>query len=115
MDEGRNRVGVLLLEQGIDGIHWRLAPDNGASQHTAADCETLRQGQDWGGIVFYAHPCIHGFPWSVPDSVANRHVLRAIKKQPFRRFKASRSALASTVQKLRLTANDSAWQAAALS
>ena len=114
-DEGRNRVGVLLLEQGIDGIHWRLAPDNGESQHTAADCETLRQGQDWGGILFYAHPCIHGFPWSVPDSVANRHVLRAIKKQPFRRFKGSRYALASTVQKLRLTANDSAWQAAALS
>merc|ERR1712137_1316004 len=46
-----------------------------------ADCKQLRRAQDAGGIVFQAHPRLHGLPWSVPDSVANRHVLLAITKQ----------------------------------
>jgi len=53
-------------------------------------------------------------PWSVPDSVANRHVLLAIKKQAFQRCKGSEYSLRPTLQGLRVAAQESAWQYAAL-
>ena len=60
----------------------------------------LRKDQSAGGIVFYANPLIHGFPWSVPDTIANKHVLLSLKKQPFRRYKGSDGALVQTVKRL---------------
>jgi len=53
-------------------------------------------------------------PWSVPDSVANRHVLLAIKKQAFRWCKGLGYSLRPTLQGLRVAAQESAWQYAAL-
>ena len=89
-------------------------PANTADRYTVADCQQLRRAQDAGGIVFQAHPLLHGLSWTVPDSVANRHVLLAIKKQAFRRCKGSGYSLRPTLQGLRVAAQESAWQYAAL-
>ena len=62
----------------------------------------------------YASPVIHGFPWCVPDTIANKHVLLALKKQAFRRYKGSEGALTSALQALQDSARNSEWQAAAL-
>merc|ERR1712137_77420 len=106
--------GVIELEQQSNGIHWTLAATNTEDRYTEADCQQLRRAQDAGGIVFQAHPLLHGLPWSVPDSVANRHVLLAIKKQAFQRCKGSEYSLRPTLQGLRVAAQESAWQYAAL-
>ena len=68
---------TIQLEQEQDGIHWCIAANNVEDQRTAADCLTLRRREAAQGIVFYAHPQVHGLPWSVPDSIANKHVQRA--------------------------------------
>ena len=74
----------------------------------------LGKDQSAGSIVFYANPLIRGFLWSVPDTIASKHVLLALKKQPFRRYKGSDGALVRTVERLRNAAEGSAWQTAAL-
>ncbi|CAI5719346.1 unnamed protein product [Peronospora destructor] len=96
------------MEQDSDGIHWSIAANNIEDQRTAADCQKLRKVQVARGIVFYANPLIHGFPWSVPDTIANKHVLLALKKQPFRRYKGSDSALTRTLETLQDLAEGSA-------
>ena len=106
---------VIQLEQEQDGIHWCIAADNVEDQRTATDCQTLRRRVHTQGIVFYAHPHIHGLPWSVPDSVANTHVQRALKTQPYRLVKGSEFALTLPVSRLEEAARTSAWQAGALS
>ena len=104
----------ILLKQGSNGIPWRLATTNETIQQIAEDCATIRRSHTSGGIVFLAHSLLHGFPWSVMDSIANTHVLSAIKKQPFRWYKAADSGLYTTIERIRHAAQASAWQAAAL-
>ena len=74
---------VILLEQESDGLHWVVAGDNIENRQTATDCQTLLQSAEARGIVFHTRPFLHGLPWSVPDSIANKHVLMALKQQPF--------------------------------
>ena len=50
----------------------------------------------------------------MPDTIANKHVLLALKKQPFRRYKGSDSALTRTLETLTDSAEGRAWQTAAL-
>ena len=48
-----------------------IAANNMEDQQTAVDSHRLRNYQNAGGIVTYANPLIRGFPWSVPDTIAN--------------------------------------------
>uniref|UniRef100_A0AAV1TSU2 Uncharacterized protein n=1 Tax=Peronospora matthiolae TaxID=2874970 RepID=A0AAV1TSU2_9STRA len=89
--------------------------NNIEDRQTATDCQALRQSAAARGIVFYAHPFLHGLPWSDQDSIAYKHVLMALKKQPFRWCKGAGSALTQTVLKLEQAARRSPWQAGALS
>lgn len=84
---------VINLEQNSDGIHWSIAANSIEDQRTAADCQLFQKENLDEGIVFSANPLIHGFPWSVPETIANMHVLLAIKKQVFRRYKGLESKL----------------------
>ena len=83
----QGRQSAIDLEQDSDEIYWSIAANNIEDPRTAADCHRLRKDQSAGGIVFYANPLIHGIPWSVPDTIANKHVLLSLKKHPFRRYK----------------------------
>ena len=114
MNTDQGRQSAIDLEQDSGGIHWSIAANNIEDQQTAAYCRHLRKDQSAGGIVFYANPLIHGFPWSLPDTIANKHILSSLKKQPFRRYKGSYGALARTVERLRNAAEGSTWQTAAL-
>ena len=105
----QGRQSAIALEKDSNGIHWSISADHIEYQQTAVDCHRLRKDQVAKVIVFYANPLIHGFPWSVPDTLANKHVLVALKKQPFRWYKGSNSTLARTLETLRLSAEGSAW------
>ena len=75
---------------------------------------TLRRSQSARGNVLYAHSWIHGLPWSVPDSVANRHVLPTLKTQFFRLWKGSVRALHQIMTRLEISARKALGQAVAL-
>ncbi|KAE9326617.1 hypothetical protein PR003_g16202 [Phytophthora rubi] len=79
-----------------------------------ADIRKLQRYEDEGSIVFNAHPKLHGFPWSVPDTIANKHVLAAIKKQAFRRYRGDGISIGEVVKGLQQAARSSTWQEAAL-
>ena len=100
LDQGRQ--SAIALEKDSNGIHWSISADHIEDQQTAVDCHRLRKDQCAEGNVFYA------------DTIANKHVLLALKKQPFRRYKGSDGALVRTVERLRNAAEGSAWQTAAL-
>ncbi|POM66370.1 RxLR effector candidate protein, partial [Phytophthora palmivora] len=51
-------------------------------------------------IALFAHPQLHRFPWSVPDSVANKHIGAAIKKQVTKRYQQEGPTIKETVQQL---------------
>ena len=106
---------TILLEHEQEGIHWCIAADNVVDQRTVADYLTLRRSEAAQGNVFHAHSQVQGLPWSVPDSIANKHVQRALKTQPFRLLIGSGMAPTLTVTRLEDAARTSAWQAAALS
>ena len=48
------------------------------------------------------------------ESIANAHVLLALKKRPFRWYKGADSRMTKTVERLRDSAQASAWQTAVL-
>ncbi|ETN10387.1 hypothetical protein PPTG_10525 [Phytophthora nicotianae INRA-310] len=102
------------LEQQPNGIHWMISESTQADATTKADIVQLQQHEYTGAIVFQAHPMLHGFPWTVPDSTANRHVLAAIKKQAFKRYCGDGIKLDATVNHLQQAVQTSTWQAAAM-
>ena len=110
----QGRQSAIDLEQDSNIIQWSIAANNIEDQRTDADCHRLRKEQRAGDIVFYANPLIHGFPWTVPDTIANKHALLVLKKQPFRHYKGSDGALTQTLETLRNLAEGNAWQTAAL-
>lgn len=65
-------------------------------------------------IVFTAHPRLNGMPRKVPDTIANRHVLLALKKQPFPQFIKEEGALTPYLEKLKAAARSSDWLSTAL-
>ena len=107
MNTDQGRQSAIDLEQDSDGIHWSIAANNIEDQQTAADCHRLRKDQRTEDIVFYANLLMYEFPWSVLDTIANKHVLLSLKKQPFQRFKGSDGALVRTVERIRHSAEDS--------
>ena len=96
----QGRQSAIALEKDSNGIHWSISADHIEYQQTAVDCHRLRKDQCAEGNVFYVNPLIHGFPWSEPDIIANKHVLLALKKQPFRRYNGLDGALVQTVKTL---------------
>ena len=114
MGTSTKQRGIILLEQESNDTHWGIADSIIADHRTMDDCKTIRQRQAARSIVSYAHPLLHRIPWAVPDSVANKNAQLAIKKQPFRWFQGSRSALSPNLLKLQTAAQSSGWQAAAI-
>ncbi|GMF24260.1 unnamed protein product [Phytophthora lilii] len=82
-----NQQTTLILEQLNDGIHWRIVPNDARKFSKNTDSWKLRRMQEDDLIVFYAHPLLHGFPWSVREAIVNKHVYQAVKKQAFQRNK----------------------------
>jgi hypothetical protein len=78
------------------------------------DITKLQKQEQEGNIVFNAHPTLHGYPWSVPDTISNKHVFLAIKKQVFQEYRGTRGSITNIVAGLQQTAHDSTWHAAAL-
>ena len=64
------------------------------------DCPRFRKGQNAGVSVIYANPLIYGFPWSEPDTIANKDVLLTLENQPFRRYKGSENTLTRMLETL---------------
>ncbi|KAE8981596.1 hypothetical protein PR003_g12314 [Phytophthora rubi] len=107
-------TNAIEVEQTHNGIHLRVIETGSEDRDTAADRVKLQRFQDIGSIVFYAHPNAHGMQWSVPDNIANKHVLVALKKQSFRRWKKAEAGLDGQLMRLQGLVQSSAWQAAAL-
>ncbi|POM62400.1 hypothetical protein PHPALM_28447 [Phytophthora palmivora] len=63
----------------------------------------------WINTVYHAD-----ISWSVPDSIANKHVLVALKKQAFKHYRGERESLDRMVAMLQNTVAQSNWQAAAM-
>jgi hypothetical protein len=57
----------------------------------------MEKYQHQGSIVFNAHPACHGIRWEVPDTVANKHVLLSLKKQPYQRMKGEGARLDNAI------------------
>lgn len=51
------------------------------------DVADLYQAQRDHVLVVEAHIAEHGFPWVVPLTTSNRHVLRHVKRQPYKQAK----------------------------
>jgi hypothetical protein len=105
---------VLVVDQQADGKHWRVGGALAADEVTRHDQQKLRSHEAEGSIVFYAHPRVHGFEWSVPETIANRHVVQALKKQPFRRFRGDGPSIRGQLRRLEQAAKSSTWQAAVM-
>jgi hypothetical protein len=112
----RTTGGRSLIELGQqpDGVHWRVNEEKAVDDRTCRDCQHLSRYEEEGGIVFYAHPQIHRFPWSVPDSIANKHVVQALKKLPFRKYRGEGPSVCSQVEKLASSAATNQWQNAVM-
>lgn len=70
------------LRQTSDGIHWKVAPDQLLAVRSTEDYASLLRQEARTGLVFYAHPRLHSFPWSISEAVSNKNVIPALKRQP---------------------------------
>jgi hypothetical protein len=102
----------IALDQQSDGVQWQIQATTAPDHYTRQDTQHLRRDELDGGIVFYAHPLLHGVSWSVPETIANKHVVKALKKQPFRRYRGEGPTIAGPIEKLRMAGENSAGQAA---
>ncbi|KAF1778110.1 hypothetical protein GQ600_21911 [Phytophthora cactorum] len=70
--------GQVRLDQADDGIHWffRGEPPTLLTD-TEQEAAKWKQNMQANGLVFKAHPCLHRFPWKVPNTVSNKHILKA--------------------------------------
>jgi len=105
---------VIEMDQQENGIHWCVGKPLAADAVTRRDRRKLSRYEAEGSIVFFAHPWLHRFEWSVPDSIANRHVVNALKKQPFRRYRGDSPSIVGQLKRLEQAVTSSAWQAAAM-
>ncbi|OWZ21351.1 LOW QUALITY PROTEIN: RxLR effector protein [Phytophthora megakarya] len=119
MESGRIQ-GVLLggenggdihirLEQQLNGIYWKLATIQNHENKVRADILRLENVQEEGGIVFRAHPHLHGVIWKVADTVKNKHVVKAIKRQSFKQYKGEGTRLAPVIAALKAKAEGNEW------
>ena len=73
----------VMLKQASNGINWTVDDSHIASPEYWPGVAALRRAQHAHGLVIEAHPSIHSFPWDAPPNIANRHVLRHLKRQPY--------------------------------
>ncbi|OWY94387.1 RxLR effector protein, partial [Phytophthora megakarya] len=105
-EEETDEKTKIWLEQQPNGVHWRVL-DEQSIQDTK---ET--SGSRWRS--FLAHPNIHGFPWTTNDYVKNKHVIKALKKQPAQQLKRRKKGIERLIINLRTKAETSDWIKAAL-
>ena len=104
----------ILLEQESNGIHWGYC----RVKHSALSYHGRLQ--DYSPAPGSTKYCLFLSPFTTQDSVDCTRLRReqarsiGVKKQRFRSFKGSRSALSPTLLKLQTSAQSSGWQAAAL-
>jgi hypothetical protein len=98
------------VTQQPNGLHWRVKEEQQEDAETAEDVVKLQQRQQDGSVVFAAHPGIHGVPWSVKDSIANKHVLKVLKMQPYNRFKGEDKQISKVLDGLQDRVKTSTWQ-----
>ncbi|OWZ13593.1 hypothetical protein PHMEG_00013054 [Phytophthora megakarya] len=101
---------MVIIQETTNGIHWTIKELIGESEQ--AKLTTTSCGNDKkGGIV---HPTIHRFPWKVTNKVGNKWVVKALKKQPFRRYKSTVKVISKLIDKLQQRAGESQWHTAAM-
>jgi hypothetical protein len=113
-EQRRGTRHTIEVVQQPNGIHWHVRDGDTTDQHTVADKKRMQRYQQEGSIMFYAHPHLHGFPWRVSDSIANKHVLKVIKQQPFDRYKRSEQQNQKLLDGLQEKAATSSWQRAVM-
>ena len=117
LESGPNPTRRVQLHQLADGIHWRCTghfPEL-ADGFTAAE-RTFRSDSQSTVFVFEAHPLLHRFPWSVPDTTPNECVITCLKRQAFafhKKMLARR--LGAFLDRLETRASTDDWQRAVLS
>ena len=104
-----------MLKQASSGIIWAVDDSHIASPEYWTDVATLQRAQHSHGLVIKAHPSIHSFPWDAPPNIANRHVLRHLKRQAYCKAKVELgTALRGLLQKLQTCAYRGDWHSSAL-
>ncbi|KAE9164835.1 hypothetical protein PF005_g29854 [Phytophthora fragariae] len=114
IDSQKGPPSTIQLDQANNGIHWTVRPAPQENVETNADRKKLQKYQSSGSIVFYAHPLCHNFPWKVPEPIANKHVVAALKKQPFRKYKCEGGKMNQFLDKLTEIVKTSGWQQAVM-
>ncbi|EGZ24978.1 hypothetical protein PHYSODRAFT_462503, partial [Phytophthora sojae] len=63
------------------------------------------------GVVFYAHPSLHQYPWTVEERIKNKHVSKGLKRQAFERFRTElRGGIGVVIERLETQAKQDQWQ-----
>lgn len=106
---------VNLLRQD-DGIHWcSTGPLPVLGINSPNDQQRIGHQLQARGFVFEAHPQLHRFPWSVPDTTSNESVLAALKRQAYEFHKKELAKpLGALLDRLDARASTDEWQRAAL-
>lgn len=105
---------MIELAQQSDGIHWKVEKGQEDDERTCRVIQHLHRHAEEGSIVFYANPLLHRFPWKVPDSIVNKHVSKALKKQPFKMYCGDGPSLKGQLESLAQAVQSSKWQDAAM-
>ena len=53
----------------------QVAASDIEDHQAVADSQRLRKSHDADGVVFYANSLIHGFSWSMPNTIANKRTI----------------------------------------
>ncbi|EGZ26611.1 hypothetical protein PHYSODRAFT_456993, partial [Phytophthora sojae] len=62
-------------------------------------------------VVFYAHPSLHQYPWTVEERIKNKHVSKGLKRQAFERFRTElRGGIGVVIERLETQAKQDQWQ-----
>ncbi|EEY68666.1 uncharacterized protein PITG_18612 [Phytophthora infestans T30-4] len=114
-DNAAGGAYTIQLDQQPNGINWRVVESPETAKEVHPDIQVLQHGQDDGSIVFETHPLNHGIQWEVPATIANKRVLSALNKQPFRRYQVAEKGLKTQVDGLEARRRTDEWQRGALS
>ncbi|TDH67568.1 hypothetical protein CCR75_000060 [Bremia lactucae] len=105
----------IILKKEANGINWTVDDSHPVSLEYGHDVAVMRSSQRARGLVLEANPSIHSFPREALSNVANRHVLRHVKRQPYGKAKVGLgTALKGLLQKLQTCADRGDWHSVAL-
>ena len=117
LESGLNPTRRVQLHQLADGIHWKCTrPFPKLTDVFTAAERTPRSDLQTTGFVFEAHPLLHRFPWSVPDTTPNECIITCLKRQAFALHKKMLARrLYAFLDRLETRACTDDWQRAVLS